>query len=147
MSGLHEWITWVDNMSGLQEWITWVDSSKEGNIEACKCTHHCSGKAISVTYCGCVFIALGIQHAMRMRHIVNCGLSVRLYNIFSTFSHKRHDFRKKITEHKMCFDFLYNFCVKHFSFQAELSEMWYKCVPVCCTRYSYPSLVKLQSSR
>jgi len=27
---------------------------------------------------------------------------VRLYNFFSTLSHKRHDFGEKVTEHKMC---------------------------------------------
>ena len=46
---------------------------------------------------------------------------------FSTFSHKRHDFRKKkITEHKKCFDLIYNFCLKLFSLQEELSEIWSK---------------------
>jgi hypothetical protein len=35
-----------------------------------------------------------------MRHIVICGLTARQY--FSTLSHKRHGFRKKVTEDKMC---------------------------------------------
>ena len=47
------------------------------------------------------FVALRIQHAMRMRHIVMCWPAL-LYNIFPTLSHKWYDFRKKVTEHKMC---------------------------------------------
>jgi len=42
--------------------------------EVLSCNHWCSEKAISITYCGYVFVALGIQLVMRMGHII-CDLS------------------------------------------------------------------------
>ena len=50
--------------------------------------------------CVCVYITLGIQPAMRVCHIVICGLPRSA--IFSTLSHKRHYFRKEVTENQMC---------------------------------------------
>ena len=63
--------------------------------------HCCSGQTINITYSECVFITLFIQHKMRMHHIVICGRPSLKY--FSTLSHKRHVFRKRVTEYKMCF--------------------------------------------
>jgi len=44
------------------------------NIEARSYNHYCSGEAMVITQAVCVFVALGIQHAMRMRHTIICGL-------------------------------------------------------------------------
>ena len=48
----------------------------------------------------CLFVALGIHHAMRIRHIVMWPLP--LYNIFPYLPHKRHNFRKQVTQQEMC---------------------------------------------
>ena len=47
----------------------------EHDIEARLCNHCGCGKTISITYSECVPIALGIQHAINMCHIVICDLS------------------------------------------------------------------------
>jgi len=55
------------------------------NIEERSHNHCCSGKALSVTYCECMSVALDIQHATRMRRIVICGLP-RFTIFFHIFS-------------------------------------------------------------
>jgi len=48
-------------------------------------------------------------------YIVICGLPAQ--HCFKLLSYKWRDFRaKKFIEHKMCFDLLYNYCLKQFSF-------------------------------
>jgi hypothetical protein len=59
------------------------------NTEASSCDHCCSGKAISITYSECVFVALGIQHAMRKHRIILSSMACLAVPDFYTLSHKR----------------------------------------------------------
>ena len=70
-------------------------------------------KKISITYSECVFVAVGIQHAMRMRHIVICGLAGSTI-IFHRISYVPR-FKEIVIGHKMCFLFSLERCLKHFS--------------------------------
>jgi hypothetical protein len=63
--------------------------------QARSCNYYCSGKATSIAYSECVFVALGVQHAMRMRSIVLSSLASPGQRHFYKLSDKLHDFRKK----------------------------------------------------
>jgi len=59
---------------------------------------------MSVTYCGCVFVALGIQQAKRMRLIVlpcvSCPAVQYFFHVIGQTV--RISEKKKVNEHKMC---------------------------------------------
>jgi len=63
-------------------------------------------KAKSITYFKCKFVAYA-------------KLSCVAYLVLKYLPHyliNGMTFNKNIIAHKMCFDFIYNFCLKHFSF-------------------------------
>jgi len=55
------------------------------NNEAPEYNNFYGGKLIIITYSECLSVALGIQHAMRVRHIVICDLlaSTIIFHIIS----------------------------------------------------------------
>ena len=75
------------------------------NIETRSVKHCCHERAITVTHSKFESVALVIQHAMCMRHIIlSSAASPDLKNL-STFYHKRYDFRKIYTTQNACFNF------------------------------------------
>jgi hypothetical protein len=122
------------------------------DIQARSRNHCFRGKAISITYPECVFVALvcNVCSTQSACAILYCHLwPVWLYHIFSTLSHKRHVFRKKVIEHKMyVLIFSTNF-VWNISHSKKNSVRYYhKCTQVFMwsTRYSCQILMKLESS-
>jgi len=61
-------------------------------------------------------------------HAPYCHLwPARLHNIFPYYLiHDTIYEEKNVIEHKMCFYFLYNVCLRYFSFWEELGEIWSK---------------------
>ena len=72
-------------------------------------------------------VALSIQHAKRMRRIILSTVVCLSLSYFSALSCMRHDFGGgggvDLINKKFCYDFLYNFCLKRFSFQEGFSEV------------------------
>ena len=55
--------------------VTSYKQDRQRDIETLSWNHCCSGKTINIIYSDCVSLALGIQHAMRMCHILICDFS------------------------------------------------------------------------
>jgi hypothetical protein len=67
--------------------------------------HCCREKAISITYSECVFVALVIQDAKRMRRITRHLWRVRVYRIFSHYLVTGTIFGKKLLNIKCVLTF------------------------------------------
>ena len=63
---------------------------------------------------------LVIQHAKHMPRIILSIVASLAPSNVSTLSHKQNDFRKKVIEHKICFDFIYNIIrnISHFKYNS-----------------------------
>jgi hypothetical protein len=68
---------------------------------------------MSMTYSEFVSVAVVIQHAVRMRHIVICGLP-RFCNIFHIISQTERFPEKNYWTWNVCFDVRCNFCLETF---------------------------------
>jgi len=90
-------------------------------MEARSLDHCCHGETIRITYSECVFVALDMHKRVL---VLYCHMwPVQLHNILSHYLINGTIFGKKDTllNYKCGFYFLYNFCLKHFSFCEEFS--------------------------
>ena len=71
-------------------------------------------------------------------HFINCGLSG--CTIFFHIMPKRLYVKKSYWTQNVCFDFLYNFCPKHFSFWEEMTRYVQKCTYVYRSSCTVPLL-------
>ena len=71
------------------------------NNEARLINYFYLGKGISIKYSECVSVALVIYQAMRMLLVILSSVACLVLPYFSSSSHKQHDFRGNVIEHKI----------------------------------------------
>jgi hypothetical protein len=120
----------------LYTWITILQPQKvavdtrqplyvQRKIEVRSRNHCCCGKAMCYIFWVCVFVALVIQHAMRMRRIMLSSVACpAIQYFFHITSQTVRISKKKVTGHKMCvliFSTTFVWNISHF----EKNSTWY----------------------
>jgi len=101
-----------------------VTNHRIGNVRV-NVTLRRSRVAVITVWKYCIFwvCVFSLDHTACNAHapyyIVICGMPAAKY--FSTLSHKRHDFRKNVTEHKIRIS-VFSTTSKSFSFEEEFTE-------------------------
>jgi hypothetical protein len=98
---------------------------KSGNVcITLWCNYCCGGRALSITYSECMFVALcSMQCECAMLYWLGARLAVLYY--VPTLSHKRQ-FSKKIIEHKMCILIFSTTFVRNISQSKKNSSEYYQ---------------------
>jgi hypothetical protein len=90
-------------------------------FETLSCNHCCGGKSVSITYYESVFVASGIQHAMRMHHIIICA--AWHYRIFQTFLTNGTILEKKLLNIKYVSTFSTKFVCTFFILRRTVRDL------------------------
>jgi hypothetical protein len=100
--------------------VFWQDRqcSYKRKIDARSPNHCCRGKTLSITHSECVSVFLPYLSSIQCAcAVLYCHLwPVRLYHFFHIISQRTWFSGKSYWPRNVCFDFLYRFCLKHFSF-------------------------------
>jgi hypothetical protein len=77
-----------------------------------------------------VSVALVIQHAKHMRHIIVSSVAFLFVPHFSTLSYKRHDLRRNFVQHKMCLVFCTSLSETFPALKKNSARCYHKCTQV-----------------
>ena len=121
------------------------------NIEARTCNHCCCGLAINATYSECMFVALFIQHAMCMCHIILSFVACSALRYFPHYLIKGTILflKKDYLTQNVCFDLFNSFVLNISLSNKNWARYYQKCILVfiSSTRYACQILIKLEFSR
>jgi hypothetical protein len=101
--------------------ITRLAIKVDCNTETLLRDHCCRGKAVSMKYYQCMPVFLPYLTCMQIASFLRCiilsSVTCVLDRVFLRYLISPRFSKKKVIEHKMCFEFLYNFCLKYISFE------------------------------
>jgi hypothetical protein len=101
------------------------------NTEAISRNRCCRGKAKSIKYYACVFVALIIRHEKSMLLMIFSSVPCLAVLHFSTLFHKWNDFRENFIEHKMCVLLFSTYFVRNTShFKKNSASSYCKCTQI-----------------